>query len=55
VWREDSRDIAGLPIDLIAQTIEPTEAQRAALDDLCQCFGRVSAEDQGGMPDRRLR
>ena len=31
---EDSREIAGLPIDLIAQTIEPTEAQRAALDEL---------------------
>jgi hypothetical protein len=31
---EDSREIAGLPIDLIAQTIEPNEAQRAALDDL---------------------
>jgi hypothetical protein len=31
---EDSREIAGLPIDLIAQTIEPTEVQRAALDDL---------------------
>jgi hypothetical protein len=31
---EDSRDIAGLPIDLIQQAIEPTEAQRAALDEL---------------------
>jgi hypothetical protein len=31
---EDSRDVAGLPIDLIAQAIEPTEAQRAALDEL---------------------
>jgi hypothetical protein len=31
---EDSRDIAGLPIDLIQQAIEPTDAQRAALDDL---------------------
>ena len=31
---EDSHDIAGLPIDLIQQTIEPTETQRAALDDL---------------------
>jgi hypothetical protein len=31
---EDSREIAGLPIDLIARAIEPTEAQRAALDDL---------------------
>ena len=31
---EDSREIAGLPIDLIAQAIDPTEAQRTALDDL---------------------
>jgi hypothetical protein len=31
---DDSREIAGLPIDRIAQAIEPTEAQRAALDDL---------------------
>lgn len=31
---EDSRDIAGLPIDLIQQAIEPTDTQRAALDDL---------------------
>jgi hypothetical protein len=31
---DDSRAIAGLPIDQIAQAIEPTEAQRAALDEL---------------------
>jgi hypothetical protein len=31
---DDSRGIAGLPIDQIAQAIEPTEAQGAALDDL---------------------
>ena len=31
---EDSREIAGLPIDLIGQAIEPSEPQRAALDDL---------------------
>jgi len=31
---KDSREIAGLPIDLIQQAIEPTEAQRAALDEL---------------------
>jgi len=31
---DDSRDIAGLPIDQIAQTIGPSEPQRAALDDL---------------------
>jgi hypothetical protein len=31
---EDSRDVAGLPIELIQQAIEPTDAQRAALDEL---------------------
>jgi hypothetical protein len=31
---DDSSDIAGLPIDQIAQVIEPSEPQRAALDDL---------------------
>jgi hypothetical protein len=31
---QDSRDIAGLPIDQFQQAIQPTDAQRAALDDL---------------------
>jgi LTXXQ motif family protein len=31
---DDSRAIAGLPIDQITQAIEPTETQRAALDEL---------------------
>lgn len=31
---EDSRDIAGLPIDRIQEAIVPNEVQRAALDDL---------------------
>ena len=31
---DDSRDIAGLPIDQIEQAIQPDEAQRTALDDL---------------------
>jgi hypothetical protein len=31
---DDDRDIAGLRIDQIQQAIEPTDAQRAALDDL---------------------
>jgi hypothetical protein len=31
---DDSRAIAGLPIDQIAQAIEPNEMQRVALDDL---------------------
>ena len=30
----DSRDIAGLPIDKFQQAIQPTDEQRAALDDL---------------------
>ena len=31
---DDSRDIAGLPIDLVAEVVEPTETQRAALAEL---------------------
>jgi hypothetical protein len=31
---DDSRDIAGLPIDQIEQATQPNEAQRAAFDDL---------------------
>jgi LTXXQ motif family protein len=31
---DDSREIAGLPIDQIQQAVQPTEAQRAALDEL---------------------
>jgi len=31
---DDSREIAGLPVDQIQQAVQPTEAQRAALDDL---------------------
>jgi hypothetical protein len=34
VCSDDSRDVVGLPIDQIRQAIEPTEAQRAALDEL---------------------
>ena len=31
---DDSREIAGLPIDQIAEAVQPTEAQGAALDEL---------------------
>jgi LTXXQ motif family protein len=31
---DDSRDVAGLPIDQIQNAIQPNDAQRAALDDL---------------------
>ena len=34
VCADDSREIAGLPTDQIAQAITPTEEQRASLDDL---------------------
>lgn len=35
---DDSRDIAGLPINQIQQAIQPNEAQRAALDDLANAW-----------------
>ena len=35
---DDSREIAGLPIDQIQQAIQPDEAQRAALDDLANAL-----------------
>jgi len=31
---DDSREVAGLPIEVMAQVIDPAEAQRAALDEL---------------------
>ncbi len=35
---DDSREIAGLPINQIQQAIQPSEAQRAALDDLANAW-----------------
>jgi len=35
---DDSREIAGLPINQIQQAIQPNEAQRAALDDLASAW-----------------
>jgi hypothetical protein len=34
----DSRDTAGLPVDQIQRAIQPTEAQRAAMDDLANAW-----------------
>jgi hypothetical protein len=34
ICADDSREVAGLPIDQISQVIEPTEIERAALDEL---------------------
>ena len=47
---EDSREIAGLPIDLIAQTIEPTEAQRTALDDLANASVTAAQKIRAACP-----
>ena len=47
---EDSREIAGLPIDLIAQAIEPTEAQRAALDDLANASVTAAQKIRAACP-----
>jgi hypothetical protein len=48
---EDSREIAGLPIDLIAQTIEPTEPQRAALDDLANASVTAAQKIKAACPN----
>ncbi|NOJ39858.1 Spy/CpxP family protein refolding chaperone [Bradyrhizobium australiense] len=47
---EDSREIAGLPIYLIAQTIDPTEAQRAALDDLANASVTAAQKIKAACP-----
>jgi hypothetical protein len=47
---EDSREIAGLPIDLIAQTIDPTEAQRTALDDLANASVTAAQKIKAACP-----
>jgi hypothetical protein len=39
---DDSREIAGLPIDQIQQAIQPNEAQRAALDDLANALSSAA-------------
>jgi LTXXQ motif family protein len=39
---DDSRDIAGLPIDQIQQTIQLNDAQRAALDDLANASAQAA-------------
>ena len=49
---EDSRDIAGLPIDLIQQAIEPTETQRAALDDLANASVAAAQSVKAACPTK---
>src|SRR6201999_2447501 len=47
---EDSRDIAGLPIDQIQQALLPNDAQRAALDDLANASVKAAQDIKAACP-----
>ena len=47
---EDSRDIAGLPIDQIQQAIQPTAEQSAALDDLANASLKAAQDLKAACP-----
>lgn len=47
---DDSRDIAGLPIDQVQQTIQPNDAQRAALDDLANASAKAAQGIKAACP-----
>jgi hypothetical protein len=47
---DDSRDIAGLPIDKIQQALQPNEAQRAALDDLANASQKAADQIRAACP-----
>jgi hypothetical protein len=47
---EDSRDIAGLPIEQIQQTIQPNDAQRAALDELANASVKAAQDIKAACP-----
>jgi len=47
---DDSRDIAGLPIDQIQQALQPNETQRAALDDLANASVRAAQNIKAACP-----
>ena len=49
---DDSRDIAGLPIDRILQAIEPTETQRAALDEFANASVTAAQTIKAACPTR---
>jgi hypothetical protein len=46
----DSREIAGLPIDQIQQVIQPDDAQRAALDELANASVKAAKEIKDACP-----
>ena len=49
---EDSRDIAGLPIDQVQQAIQPNDAQRAALDDLGNASVKAAQDIRAACPTK---
>ena len=49
---DDSRDIAGLPIDQIQQAIQPNDAQREALDDLANASVKAAQDIKAACPTR---
>jgi LTXXQ motif family protein len=51
---DDSRDIVGLPIDLIQQAIEPTETQRTALDELASASATAAQDIKAACPTQIL-
>lgn len=47
---EDSREVAGLPIDQIQQAIQPNEEQREALDELATASKKAAQEIRAACP-----
>jgi hypothetical protein len=47
---DDSRDIAGLPIDQIQKAIAPNDAQRVALDDLANASVKAAQDIKAACP-----
>jgi hypothetical protein len=47
---EDSRDIAGLPIDQMQQALQPNDAQRAALDELANASVKAAQDIKAACP-----
>jgi hypothetical protein len=47
---DDSRDIAGLPIDQIQKAIAPNDTQRAALDDLANASVKAAQDIKAACP-----
>jgi hypothetical protein len=47
---DDSRDIAGLPIDQIQQSLQLNDAQRAALDDLANASVKAAQDIKAACP-----